>query len=181
MVTSPCPAFRPPPGPTSREATAPIPPQRQPTRVADDHFGPKIWGLFLEVLDPLLEVPCLFLEVRCEAVFRPLLRLGPGFGSLRVVSYNTQGGPKARLENVLQAVGEEKLAGIAKPIGLLLLQEQGARVTLRCDNRSSTTREWYRFWKIWRSSVRVDPPGNPTAAVLPGTCPPFYRFDKMEV
>ena len=53
----------------------------------------------------------------------------PVSGQLRVVSYNTQGGPNARLENVLQAIGEENVAGIAKPIDLLLLQEQAAPVT----------------------------------------------------
>jgi hypothetical protein len=53
----------------------------------------------------------------------------PVSGQLRVVSYNTQGGPNAKLENVLQAIGEENVAGIARPIDLLLLQEQAAPVT----------------------------------------------------
>jgi hypothetical protein len=53
----------------------------------------------------------------------------PASAQLRVVTYNTLGGPKAKLENVLQAIGEENVAGIAKPIDLLLLQEQAAPAT----------------------------------------------------
>ena len=45
-------------------------------------------------------------------------------GQLRVVTYNTLQGPRAGLDTVLQAIGEEQVGGIARPIDVLLLQEQ---------------------------------------------------------
>lgn len=43
---------------------------------------------------------------------------------LRVVTYNTSGDPRAGMNIVLTAIGEELKNGIAKPIDVLLLQEQ---------------------------------------------------------
>ncbi len=43
---------------------------------------------------------------------------------LRVVTYNTTGPPDAGMEIVLKSIGEETRNGIAKPIDILLLQEQ---------------------------------------------------------
>ena len=40
------------------------------------------------------------------------------FAQIRVVSYNTLEGPRAGIETVLQAIGEESVRGIAKPIDL---------------------------------------------------------------
>lgn len=52
--------------------------------------------------------------------------LGGGFahGQLRVVSYNSLGGPRAGTETILRSMGEESRNGIAKPLDVLLLQEQ---------------------------------------------------------
>jgi len=43
---------------------------------------------------------------------------------LRIVTYNTLRGPNIGLDTVLQAIGEEQVGGIARPIDVLLLQEQ---------------------------------------------------------
>ncbi|WP_146395902.1 hypothetical protein [Pseudobythopirellula maris] len=43
---------------------------------------------------------------------------------LRIVTYNTLQGPRPELETVLRAIGEESVGGVAKPIDVLLLQEQ---------------------------------------------------------
>lgn len=45
---------------------------------------------------------------------------------LRVVTYNTTGAINSDLQIVLRAIGEEEVNGIAKPIDVLLLQEQNA-------------------------------------------------------
>ncbi|WP_428388614.1 hypothetical protein [Mucisphaera sp.] len=45
---------------------------------------------------------------------------------LRVVSYNTAGGPRTGLEDVLEAIGDENRNGFAKPIDVLALQEQNS-------------------------------------------------------
>src|SRR5262245_45239344 len=42
---------------------------------------------------------------------------------LRVVSYNTTGGPDSGMDIVLRSIGEEVRNGIARPIDVLLLQE----------------------------------------------------------
>ncbi len=57
----------------------------------------------------------------------PLMILGTATATqaqLRVVSYNTTGPPDASVNIVLRAIGEETRNGIAKPIDVLLLQEQ---------------------------------------------------------
>ena len=43
---------------------------------------------------------------------------------LRVVSYNTLQGPNAGFATIVEAIGEETYSGFAKPIDVLLLQEQ---------------------------------------------------------
>jgi Dockerin type I domain len=43
---------------------------------------------------------------------------------LRIVTYNTTGAPAAGVETVFKAIGEEQRNGFAKPIDVLLLQEQ---------------------------------------------------------
>ncbi|MCA9101413.1 MAG: PEP-CTERM sorting domain-containing protein [Planctomycetales bacterium] len=43
---------------------------------------------------------------------------------MRIVSYNTAGGPRADSETVLTEIGNEMVGGIAKPIDVLVLQEQ---------------------------------------------------------
>src|SRR3954463_14655001 len=43
---------------------------------------------------------------------------------LRIVSYNTTGAPRSGMDVVLRAIGQETRNGIAKPIDVLLLQEQ---------------------------------------------------------
>src|SRR5262245_11929672 len=43
---------------------------------------------------------------------------------LRIVDYNTSGGPGSGMEIVLKSIGEENRNGIAKPLDILLLQEQ---------------------------------------------------------
>lgn len=53
-----------------------------------------------------------------------LLWANSAHGQLRVVTYNTAGPSNSDLEIVLRAIGEEEINGIAKPIDVLLLQEQ---------------------------------------------------------
>lgn len=50
-------------------------------------------------------------------------------GQLRIVSYNTAGGPRPGLDVVLVAIGEESVNGIARPIDVLALQEQDSYLT----------------------------------------------------
>ncbi|MEQ9454756.1 MAG: hypothetical protein RLN76_09230 [Phycisphaeraceae bacterium] len=53
-----------------------------------------------------------------------LFAAGAAEAQLRVVSYNTAGGPRTNLEDVLEAIGDEVRNGFAKPIDVLSLQEQ---------------------------------------------------------
>ncbi len=46
------------------------------------------------------------------------------WGQLRIVDYNTASGPRAGMDTVLQAIGEDASGGFAKPIDVLSLQEQ---------------------------------------------------------
>ena len=46
------------------------------------------------------------------------------WGQLRVVTYNTAGGPRADTGTVLQGIGNEARQGFSKPIDVLALQEQ---------------------------------------------------------
>lgn len=48
---------------------------------------------------------------------------------LRVVTWNTAGGPRSGLGDILEAIGNEEVNGIAKPIDVLSLQEQSSSVT----------------------------------------------------
>jgi hypothetical protein len=48
---------------------------------------------------------------------------------LRVVTYNTTGGPNAGLATVLEAIGQEIVNGFAKPIDVLAVQEQTSSAT----------------------------------------------------
>jgi hypothetical protein len=56
---------------------------------------------------------------------------------LRIVTYNTTGPNNANLEIVLRAIGEEEINGIARPIDVLLLQEQ--------NSASSNTQSFVNF------------------------------------
>ncbi|QDU54431.1 PEP-CTERM sorting domain-containing protein [Aeoliella mucimassa] len=47
-------------------------------------------------------------------------------GQLRVVTYNTLQGPNPGFSTVIQAIGEESYSGFAKPVDVLLLQEQNS-------------------------------------------------------
>ena len=56
-----------------------------------------------------------------------LLGFSPASAQIRVVTYNTvKFGPHPGLATVLQAIGEESRNGFAKPIDVLLLQEQNS-------------------------------------------------------
>ena len=48
----------------------------------------------------------------------------PALAQLRVVTYNTNGGPRADSDTVLEEIGLETVNGFAKPIDVLTLQEQ---------------------------------------------------------
>jgi endonuclease/exonuclease/phosphatase family metal-dependent hydrolase len=50
-------------------------------------------------------------------------------GQLRIVDFNTTGGPRAGMDVVLRAMGDEIVGGIAKPIDVLALQEQESSAT----------------------------------------------------
>lgn len=56
----------------------------------------------------------------------PVLSIWPSAAQaqLRVVTYNTTGAPRTGMDIVLKSIGEEQRNGIAKPIDILLLQEQ---------------------------------------------------------
>lgn len=64
----------------------------------------------------LFLILCLLLALPCKA-------------ALRVVNYNTAGGPRADMDVVLEAIGNESFNGIAKPCDLLFLQEQSSMST----------------------------------------------------
>lgn len=49
---------------------------------------------------------------------------GAAQAQLRIVTYNTSGAPRSGMNIVLESIGEESRSGIAKPIDVLLLQEQ---------------------------------------------------------
>ena len=53
-----------------------------------------------------------------------LLQPSAAHAQLRIVTYNTTGLPDAGMNIVLKSIGEEQRNGIAKPIDVLLLQEQ---------------------------------------------------------
>jgi PEP-CTERM motif len=68
---------------------------------------------------------------------------GSASAQLRIVNYNTANGtfpsgnnasPRTGMDNVLQAIGDELVNGIARPIDVLILQEQ--------DDPSTTTQEF---------------------------------------
>jgi hypothetical protein len=48
---------------------------------------------------------------------------------LRIVDYNTAGGPRAGMGTILQAIGDEQASGIVKQIDVLSLQEQNSSAT----------------------------------------------------
>lgn len=54
---------------------------------------------------------------------------GHSQAQLRVVSWNTAGGPREGLGDILEAIGNEDVNGIAKPIDILSLQEQSSVAT----------------------------------------------------
>jgi hypothetical protein len=53
----------------------------------------------------------------------------PAPAQLRIVDYNTTGGPNAGLSTVLEAIGNYVVNGFAKPIDVLALQEQTSSAT----------------------------------------------------
>ena len=58
---------------------------------------------------------------------------------LRVVTYNTTVAPRADMDIILKSIGEESRNGIAKPIDILLLQEQNHPATTGADHPSTDT------------------------------------------
>ncbi|MBL9124663.1 MAG: hypothetical protein JNG90_13590, partial [Planctomycetaceae bacterium] len=74
-------------------------------------------------------IACWFYRVALSrwCLFVCLAGLGGDFASaqLRIVSYNSGGGPRAGSSTILQAIGAENVGGIAKPLDAILLQEQG--------------------------------------------------------
>jgi endonuclease/exonuclease/phosphatase family metal-dependent hydrolase len=79
----------------------------------------------------------------CLASLCVLALAGPASAQLRIVNYNTANGtfpsgnnpsPRTGMDNVLQAIGDELVNGIARPIDVLILQEQ--------DDPSTTTQEF---------------------------------------
>ncbi len=67
--------------------------------------------------------------IRVGRLLAALLLVGissPALAQLRIVSYNTGGGPNGDLGTVLQAIGDEARQGFSKPIDVLALQEQNS-------------------------------------------------------
>ncbi len=58
------------------------------------------------------------------AIAIPILATPTAHAQLRIVSYNTTGAPRAGMDIILKSIGEESRNGIAKPIDVLILQEQ---------------------------------------------------------
>jgi hypothetical protein len=58
-----------------------------------------------------------------------LIAAAPASGQLRIVDYNTTGGPRLGLDIVLAAIGSEIVNGIARPPDVLALQEQAFSAT----------------------------------------------------
>ena len=56
-----------------------------------------------------------------------LLVAKPVEAQLRIVDYNTAGGPRAGLSTVLEAIGQEVVNGFAKSIGGCRLRSQGCQ------------------------------------------------------
>ena len=80
------------------------------------------------------------LRKRCQSLCLFLLAIALGCfatsdarAQLRVVSYNTFFGPRSDMDIVLEAIGEESMAGISRPIDVLLLQEQDEMATTTQD------------------------------------------------
>lgn len=63
------------------------------------------------------------------ALLSLLVVCGHSQAQLRVVSWNTAGGPREGLGDILAAIGNEDVNGIAKPIDILSLQEQSSVTT----------------------------------------------------
>lgn len=59
-------------------------------------------------------------------LFGLLIAVADAYAQLRVVTYNTAGGPRPEMEIIFRAIGEEQRNGIAKPIDVLLVQEQAS-------------------------------------------------------
>lgn len=58
-----------------------------------------------------------------------LMSCGHVQAQLRIVSWNTAGGPREGLGDILAAIGNESVNGIARPIDVLSLQEQSSFLT----------------------------------------------------
>lgn len=75
----------------------------------------------------MMNSPCLLVNLLRVGLL-PLLGLlvcvEAAQAQLRVVSYNTRGAPATDMDIVLRSIGEHIVNGIAKPIDILLLQEQ---------------------------------------------------------
>ena len=66
------------------------------------------------------------LATRCTLFSAILLMVTPAAAQLRIVDYNTTGGPRAGLETVLEAIGQEAVNGFAKPIDVLIIRERSS-------------------------------------------------------
>ncbi len=64
------------------------------------------------------------IAVRALLAATAILFALPAGAQLRVVTYNTTGAPRTGMDIVLKSIGEETYDGFAKPIDVLLLQEQ---------------------------------------------------------
>ncbi len=71
----------------------------------------------------LATAPSRPLRVVAMALF-PLLFSAVACAQLRVATYNSLQGPNTGFGTIIEAIGEQEVAGIARPIDVLLLQEQ---------------------------------------------------------
>ncbi len=62
-----------------------------------------------------------------------LMIVNAAHAQLRMVSYNTAGGPRASMDTVLEQIGLESVNGVAKPIDVLMLQEQASGASTTQD------------------------------------------------
>ena len=78
---------------------------------------------------------------------------------LRIVTYNTNEGPRSGMSTILQAIGAESINGVARPIDVLALQEQ-EYVTTTTQAIVNVLNNIYGAGTYARSTLNVDTSGS---------------------
>ncbi|MFV2066786.1 MAG: hypothetical protein ACC645_07365, partial [Pirellulales bacterium] len=96
-----------------------------------------------------------------------VLQTAGASAQLRIVSYNTAGGPRAGMETILAAIGAESVAGIARPIDVLVLQEQ-ASVSTTTQQIADVLNGLYGAGRYARGTVNGRFLGDPDSPLRAG-------------